>query len=387
MNDKTREHHGNPDEEKQTHDTHEYDETIVQHVLMDARELMTTRQALENYRDMVSSAGIDGLDPIAKKLMMVNLQQLKLKGNTVGMESFDVTNDSISVEDFAEWINGLSDKIKSLIDKLIALAKDYASKIMSGVESVKSQAEDLINRARKSTKRPANELHGDDKEVSIDNPSILWANGEFCIGDCRSEQEVVKFFLNVWPKYAKEQISRAKKMVGEYDVETGNSENFEANMGFIGNHQTLVAGITKEVLPGNKQIAFKYVALGPELVDAEDAEPAPAKHSFEVRSLSEINTALKANISTMNALGSLFKAESEVLHDMSSLSEALMQLEGRRGETIWKSARDGLDDISTAMLDLIGRLKPSYDPIVRHLAKVGNARNAICRKELDALGQ
>lgn len=362
--------------------------TLVTDTLDQLQDHIAQRAALENYRDMILSAGHDGLDPVAKQLMLVNLQQLKLKRNSVGMESFDSGCQEITLEGFSEWIEGLGEKIRALIDKLIAMAKEFASKIMSGVESVKQQSEDLIKRAMKrGNSKPATELHDENKEVSIDNPSILWANGEFCIADCRSEQEVIKFFLQVWPKYAKDQVARAKKMVSEYDVESGNSENFESNMGFIGNHQSFVNNVTSLVLPGNKQIAFKYVALGPELVDAKDAEPAPDTHSFEVRTGAEIHSTLKANIATMNALGGLFRAESEVLNEMATLGQALTTLEGRRSETIWKTARDGLDDISNAMLDLIGRLKPNYDPIVRHLAKVGNARNAICRKELDALGQ
>lgn len=360
--------------------------TTVTDTLDQLQDHIAQRAALENYRDMIIASGHDGLDPVAKQLMLVNLQQLKR--NSIGMESFDSGCRDITLEGFSEWIDGLGEKIRVLIDKLIAMAKEFASKIMSGVESVKQQSEDLIKRAMKrGNSKPATELHDDNKEVSIDNPSILWANGEFCIGDCRSEQEVIKFFLQVWPKYAKDQVARAKKMIGEYDVESGNSENFEANMGFIGNHQSLVNNVTSLVLPGNKQIAFKYVALGPELVDATDAEPAPETHSFEVRTGAEIHNSLKANIATMNALGGLFRAEAEVLNEMAALGQALTTLEGRRSETIWKTARSALDDISNAMLDLIGRMKPNYDPIVRHLAKVGKARNAICRKELDALGQ
>lgn len=355
------------------------------------QDMIVQRAALENYRDMVLAAGPDGIDPVARQIMAINLQQLKLNRNSVGMESFDSGCQEISAEDFSEWLSSLGEKIKALIERLIAMAKEYASKIMSGVESVKTQAEELMERVRKRTRtasnEASNELHGHAQTVDIDNPSLLWANGEFCVADCRPEQEVVKFFITTWPKYAKDQVTRAKKMISEYDVESGNSENFESNIGFIGNHQSLVNNITSLVLPGNKAVAFKYVALGPELIEAPDAEPAPDSHSFGVRTLAEINGTLKSNVATMNALGNMFKSESEVLQDMASLSDALMGLESRRGETVWKSARDGLDDISKAMMDLIARLKPNYDPIVRHLAKVGNARNAVCRKELDALGQ
>lgn len=353
--------------------------------------LIVQRAALENYRDLVATAGADGLDPTAKRLMLINLAQIKARSRSYGMESFDSDREEISVEDFGEWLSDLGQRIKDLIAKLIAVAEEYASKLMSGIEGVKTKAEELMDRIRRRKaagpqKRVANELHDGDI-IKVDAPAILWANGELCVGDCRGEQEVVKFFVQTWPRYAKEQITRAKKMISEYDVESGNSDNFESNIGFIGNHGSVVNYITRHVLPGNKSIAFKYVALGPELVDAEDATPAPAVVEYEIRPMVEITNALKANIATMNALGAMFKAESEVLHDMSTLSDALMGLENRRNETVWKSARDGLDDISRAMMELIGRLKPNYDPIVRHLAKVGTARNAVCQRELDALGQ
>lgn len=362
------------------------EETTIEDTVDGLQELIVQRSALENYRGMVVAAGKDGLDPVASELMQVNLNHLKLRRSGYGMESFN-QDSMVTLEDFDEWLSNLSSKIKAFIERLIALAKEYASKILSGIEGVKSEAEKLIDRARNKVRKPSNELHDGDQVISIDSPGILWVNGEFCNADCKSEQEVIKFFTTTWPKYAQDQINRAKKMISEYDVESGNSENFESNIGFIGNHQSLVQSITKVVLPGNKQIAFKYVALGPELVDDESAEPAPAKHTFVVRTPNEINGVLKSNIATMNALGNMFKSEADVLHEMSSLSSALMNLENRRGETVWKSARDGLDDISKAMMDLIGRLKPNYDPIVRHLAKVGTARNAVCRKELDTLGQ
>ncbi|ABY62986.1 internal head protein [Pseudomonas phage 201phi2-1] len=360
---------------------------IVTDVLDECQDLIIQRAALERYRDQLVQAGPDGLDHVAKHFMLVGLQQLKVRKNSTGMESFDADRETVTVEDFSEWLSNLGERIKQLINKLIALAKQAASKIMSGIEGVKTQSEELMERARKSARRPSNERHGEGKEITIDSPSLLWTDGEFCVGDCKSEQNVVKFFVGAWPKYAIDQIQRAKKMISEYDVESGNSDNFESNMGFIGNHQSLVATVTRDILPGNKQIAFKYVALGPELVDAEDAQPAPDKHSFEIRTLVEITSTLKQNVATMNALGQMYRSESEVLTEMATLADALMKLEGRRGETVWKSARDGLDDISKAMMDLIGRLKPNYDPIVRHLAKVGTARNAVCRKELDALGQ
>lgn len=351
------------------------------------QELFVQRSALENYREMVIAAGPDGLGPTAAQIMLINLHQLKHSNTGVSMESFTQDRLSLSSEDFGEWLSNLGQRIKELIEKLIKMAKEYAAKIMTGVESVKTQSEQLIERIRGRGKKASNELHGEANEITISDPSVLWANGEFCINDCKAEQDVIRFFTTIWPKYAKDQIARAKKMISEYDVESGNSENFESNIGFLGNHQSLVNNITQLVLPGNKQIGFKYVALGPDLIDADDATPAPANHSFEVRSLSQINAVLKSNIATMNAMGAMFRSEAEVLHEMSSLSEALMGLEGRRSETVWKSAREGLDDISKSMMDLISRLKPNYDPIVRHLAKVGTARNAVCRKELDALGQ
>lgn len=369
-------------------DTHDMDANTIQDSVLEVQELMGVRSALENYRDQVAAAGIDGLDPVAKQMMLVNLRQLKLSRNSVGLESFDLSKDTLSVEDFSESIHSLGEKIMAVIKRLIEMAKQFASKMMSGLETVKTTAEQLIDQIRRkkrsSNEHVSQEFHEGDKTITIDNPGILFADGKFCIDDCKSEQEVIKFFLQAWPKYAIDQIHRAKKMIGEYDVESGNSENFESNAGFIGNHESLVANITQAVLPGNKAIAFKYVALGPELVDAEDAAKPPASHTYEVRTEVEMTGTLRKNIATMNALGKLYGEEASVLKEMSQLAEALGKLENRRGETIFKGARDGLDAISNMMMDLITRLKPNYDPIVRHLARVGTARNVTVRKELDA---
>lgn len=389
MHEDTRENPSNlPDLVKQV-DDHSLDANTIQDTVLEVQQLMGVRTALEHYRDQVAAAGVDGLDPIAKQLMLVNLQHLKLNRNAIGMEDFTLQQDTLSAEDFTESLSGLSEKIMALINRLIEMAKQFASKMMSGLENVKTQAEDLMdqirNKKRGSTKHVSNEFHDGEVTVTIENPSILFADGHFCIDDCRSEQEVIKFFLQQWPKYAVEQISRAKKMISEYDVESGNSDNFESNAGFIGNHESLVRNITEAVLPGNKAIAFKYVALGPELVDAENASPAPAKHTYAIRTEVEMNGTLRKNIATMNALGKLYREEATVLREMSNLADAVSGLEGRRGETIFKSARNGLDAISNMMMDLITRLKPNYDPIIRHLARVGTARNVAVRKELDAV--
>jgi hypothetical protein len=387
MSDDTRESHTHrPDDEAA--DDHTADANFIQDTVLEVNELMGVRTALEQYRDQVAAAGIDGLDPVAKQIMRVNLQQLKLSRNAIGLESFDLSKDTLSVEDFAESLSNLGEKIMALINRLIEMAKQFATKMMAGLETVKTQAEELMdsirNKKRGPAKRVSQEFHEGDQTITIDNPGILFANGKFCLDDCRAEQEVIKFFIQQWPKYAIEQISRAKKMVGEYDVESGNSENFESNAGFIGNHESLVKGITEAVLPGNKEIAFKYVALGPELVDSEHATKPPASHTYEVRTEVEMTGTLRKNVATMNALGSMYKEEAAVLQEMSTLAESLNKLEGRRGETIFKGARDALDAISNMMMDLITRLKPNYDPIVRHLARVGTARNAAVRKEFDA---
>lgn len=350
-------------------------------------ELIMQRTALEYYRDIVSSAGPDGLDPIAKQIMTINLIQLKTISRKYGMETFEVDHEKISLEDIEEWLSGLSKRIKALIEKLISLAKEYASKLMSGITGVKSEAEQLMDRIRDKRHRSSNELHSGEKSITISSPAILWANGVFCNSECKSEQEIIKFFVNVWPKYAKSQVTRAKKMISDYDIDLGNPKDFEANYEFIGNHQSIATNISDKVLPGNKIVGFKYGALGPELIDAEDVESPPEKFTFPIRTFSEINSTLKVNIATMDALSKMFASEEDVLNDMASLGDAVMSLENRRGETIWKGARESLDEISKIMMELIGHLKPNYDPIVRHLTKVANARNAVCRKELDTLGQ
>lgn len=386
MSDDTRQNPGNrPDLVDQVDDL-SYDENTVEDTVLEIKELMGLRSTLENYRDQVAAAGTDGLDPIAKLLMQVNMRRVTIQCNSVGMESFNPGTVDVSTEDFSEALKGVGEKIMALINKLIDMAKQFAAKIMSGVESVKTQAEELMTKIKKRAggSTASNEFHDGDPKVTISSPGILFSDGEFCLDDCRSEQEVIKFFMSPWPKYAIDQVNRAKKMISEYDVESGNSENFESNAGFIGNHESLVANIKKSILPGNKSVGFKYVALGPDLVDAEGAQEAPESHTFNVRTEGEINGTLRKNIATMNALGGLFKQEAEVLNHMATLSKALGDLESRRGETVWKSARGSLDEISNMMMDLITRLKPNYDPIVRHLAKVGSARNAAVRKELDA---
>lgn len=389
MHDDSRQNPSNlPDLIKQV-DDHDMDATTIQDTVLEVNELMGIRTAMEQYRDQVAAAGIDGLDPVAKQIMQVNLRQLKLRSNALGLESFDPAIDTLSAEDYTETLSNLGKKIMELIQRLIALAKQFASKMMAGLETVKTVAEELMEQIRRkkrgSSDNVSKEYHTGERTITIDNPSILFANGNFCLDDCKSEQEVIKFFIQQWPKYAIDQIQRAKKMISEYDVESGNSENFEANADFIGNHESLVKGITNAILPGNKVIAFKYVALGPELVDAEDAAKAPASHTFEVRTEVELNGTLRKNIATMNALGKMYSEEAAVLNEMATLAGALNKLEDRRGETIFKGARDGLDAISTMMMDLITRLKPNYDPIVRHLARVGTARNATVRKEYDAM--
>lgn len=365
----------------------EYSSNTIEDTVVSVRELIDIRTSVECYRDQLKAAGQDGLDPVAKQLMAINLQQLKARPKSYGLESFDAEQE-VTLEDFSEWLGNLGERIKQLIDKFIKYAKEYAARIMTGVEKVKTQAEELIERAKgRSKNKASNELHDEGQVINLGSVAILFADGEFCLSDHRAEKEVIKFFDASWPRYAKDQITRAKKMIAEYDVESGNSENFEANIGFLGNHTSFTNSVTAVVLPGNKQVGFKYGALGPELVNAEGAKEAPSEYSFTTRSSAEVNNTLKQNVVMLNALSGLFKADSSVLNEMATLSEALLGLENRRGETVWKSAREGLDDISKAMMELINKLKPNYDPIVRHLTTVANARNAVCRKELDALGQ
>ena len=388
MSEDTRENHTHrPDDELA--DDHTYDSNFIQDSVLEVQELMGVRTALENYRDQVAAAGIDGLDPVAQQMMLVNLRQLKLSRAGIGLESFDQAKDTLSVEDFSGSLSALGKKIMEIINRLIEMAKQFAKKMMAGLETVKTTAEDLMDQIRRKKRGPtrnvSQELHTDETTITIDSPGILFADGKFCIDDCKSEQEIIKFFIQQWPKYAVDQVNRAKKMISEYDVESGNSENFESNAGFIGNHESMVKAITEAVLPGNKVVNFKYTALGPELVDAEGAAKAPASHTYTVRTEVEMNGTLRKNIATMNALGTMYKEENTVLTAMAGLAEALNKLEGRRGETIFKGARDGLDAISNMMMDLITRLKPNYDPIIRHLARVGTARNATVRKEFEAM--
>lgn len=361
----------------------ELEDNAVNNDTQELSQLVTDRAALEKFHGQVLHAGRDGLDPIATKALHIGLAHLGMEKAQVSNEDF--TDINISAEDIGEKLKEIGRKIMELIDRMIEAGKAFAAKIMSGITGVVNEAEALVERVRSGRKGPSNELH-DDKTITISSPGILMTDGEFCADDCKSEIEVVKFFQNFWPRYAIEQIKRASKMIGEYDVESGNSDNFKANAEFLGNHPSLVSKIETLILPGNKQIAFKYVALGPELVDAEDAKPAPDKYTMEVRDSTSIVKTLRLNIEHMKALSKLFEAEADVLKEMKNLSQSVMDLENRRGETIFKGARDDLDTISNMVMGLVNRLKPNYDPIVRHLAKVGSARNAVCRQELDARG-
>lgn len=346
------------------------------------RQLITDRIAVERFYYAVEEAGPDGLSSQARTALRIGLNQLKLPGVNISNENFVDLN--ISAEDLKEQLAAIGRKIMEVIEKLIDKAKEIGSRIMSGIDGVINEAEELIKRAKDGIRsKVSNELHND-SQIAISAPDILWADGKFCVEDCHSELEVIKFFQTTWPKYAEQQINRAKGMVSEYDVESGNSDNFKANADFIGNHQSLVTNITQLVLPGNKKIAFKYVALGPELVEAEGAKPAPETLELDVRDANAIQKTLRSNIEHMKALSKLFTAESEVLIQMKILSQAVMDLENRRGETIFKGARNDLDAITQMVMGLVNRLNPNYDPIVRHLAKVGTARNMVCRKELDA---
>lgn len=358
-------------------------ENMVVDYSSELNQLVTDKVALEKYYDQVVSAGRDGLDPIAQQAMQIGLASLGMEKAKVSKENFVDLN--ISAEDIAEQLKAIGKKIMEFIDKLIDSAKQFASKVMAGLTTVREQAEALLEKLKNPSKRASTE-RANETVINIDSPAILWADGRFCIEDAKAETEVVKFFQTAWSSYAIDQIRRAKKMISEYDVESGNSENFKANSEFIGNHASLVNSITRQILPGNKQIKFKYVALGPELVEAEGAEEAPSTYPLEVRSSPAIANTLRMNIARMDALGNLFAVESNILSEMKLLSQAVMDLENRRGETVWKSARDDLDAITNMVMELINRLRPSYDPIVRHLAKVGTARNAVCSKELIALG-
>lgn len=384
MHEDTRENPSNRPELLVADFDQEYDGDVVQDTVLEIKELMGLRSSVERFHEQVKAAGKDGLDPIAKAIMQVNLRNVKLANSTsYSLEDFGQGDELPSNEDFMEKAKGLGEKIAELISKLIAHAKQFAAKIMSGIDSVKTKAEELLK--RRTGAKASNELHEGDKVITLKSPGMLFANGEFCLGECRTEQEVVKFFLTQWPKYAIDQINRAKKMISEYDVESGNSDNFKANFDFIGKHQSLVNSIVEKVLPGNKSIGFKLVALGPYLKDAEDAKPAPDEHSFAVRTLAEIQGTLRKNAATMEACAKLFQEEADVLQHMTTLSKAIADLEGRRTETHWKSAKEDLDTITSLMLDLVIKLKPNYDPIVSYLGKVGAARNAACEQELAAL--
>lgn len=354
---------------------------------LELEALLTDRVTVEKFYGQIKDAGRDGLDPVAQKALLIGLNNIRSVGVKVSTEDF--TDINVSTEDIGEYLKAIGKRIMELIDALIEKAKVLGAKIMSGVTGVINDAEELIDRARSRPKRKdnvaSNELHGD-KTITLSNPSILMADGEFCSGDCKSEVEVVKFFQGPWPQYAIDQIKRARKMISEYDVESGNSDNFKHNAEFLGNHSSLVNRITEIILPGNKAVAFKYVALGPELVDAENAKPAPETFTMDVRESTSITKTLKENIEHMRGLSKILEEEAKVLHEMKELSKGVQDLEGRRGETIFKGAREDLDQISNMIMGLVNRLKPNLDPIVRHLARVGAARNAVCRQELDARG-
>lgn len=380
--DVSRQHHQDHVDLTEQDNTQAPDVTIDDHA-QELSRLVETRATLESYLDHITQAGKDGLDPTALKAMRISLNRRGSKDLLPSMESIDV----VSTEDVAESLKAklkqVGERIMEIINKLIERAKEAVQAIMSGANKVKAQAEEMLNRKGKSS-NVSNELH--DGDITIDNPVMLFAGDKFCLDDFKAEQEVAKFFGRTWPQYATDQISRLNKRIKDFDVAEGDLTKFQADSEFIGRHETIVKMIENVTLPGNRQVGFKWVALGPMLKEAEAAKPAPDSYSFSIRTTMEIHKTLKTNVAMMNHMSELFTAESKVLNELKTVSENLGQLEGRRGEAIWKASRDAVDTISREIIELIPKFWPNYDPIVKHLVSTGNARNRVCQQELERIG-
>lgn len=99
MTDETREHHvdhagtnDGPPEQPGT-------STIIEDNVLEMEELLGIQTALESYKSQIAAAGRDGLDPVAKEIMLVNLRHLSCgKASGYGLESLTVV-DPESIED------------------------------------------------------------------------------------------------------------------------------------------------------------------------------------------------------------------------------------------------------------------------------------------------
>ncbi|AEH03523.1 internal head protein [Pseudomonas phage PhiPA3] len=375
--------HNRPDL-KDAPDEFEQPDTITDDHLEQIDELVAMHHSLENYLSHLEAAGPDGLSRHAKRAMQMGLNHIDSKLNRMTCSLEDSESTETDNSSLGNRIKEIAKRIYQFILKLIDQAKQYAKKVIGGSERVKSKAEELLKQIRDRTKpKPANELHNEASHVTVNSPGILFADGHFCLAECRTEQEIIKFFLQTYPQYTKDQINKLTKAVKSYDVESGDVREYESISEFVGKHVSLVASIADKILPGNKKVEFRYTALGPYLGDA-DAKDAPSEYSFEARHRAAIEDTLKQNIATMNAVAKLLKAEASILDEMRELSQQLMGLQNRRGETVWRSAREALDKVCTDSMELFQRIRPDYGPISAHLTRIGKARNDVCELELKA---
>jgi hypothetical protein len=303
-------------------DTTDINPQTVEYNNVDGDEVAEAITSLEEFRQLLTQAGPDGLNGQSGAILRVALRSIdRVIGYDTpvpGLESFDgsprsaLRKANVSLEDITDRIQKGVAKAKEMLGKLLAWLKAQWTDAKSRYAKVDALQSTVTAAVKAAPTGKAESL-----TFTIQNPKHLYVGGELDLS-LGSEVKAITWLKSAHMKWVLEGMTFASKLVSTYQVEEGNAEDFfrtfgEARRSWFGTRPT--AGLT---IAGGYVIDYKDEHSS-SLALQDDDRAAPKPVGLEVRDRSALDQFVSSSKAMQAAMGGLFdltEGASESLEDV-----------------------------------------------------------------------
>lgn len=358
----------------QTIETVELADAECNEVDQELGETVATVQALEEYSQLLRTAGATGVSPQTVQFLKVGLEHIEttmFDGQmSHALEQYNPKAEVVSLED------SIKDKIKAGIARVIKLFKMWLDRIGVYYANYKNGL-NRLNAKVKATRVKLDALEFvSDVEVKFMNTSGLSADGKSLINDTSLVSGLTQFITADYPDFLLATYKVIRDELNQADPERTDISELTAKL------KDELADITPEipfnevaVFPGN--VRLKATKNSNYKLEEDKSLKTLMEHSYVVTDKRMMEIRLKNIEGILDTLNKAVDRSNDVTKTVKQTQDSILKFMKKLTES---------DDVSTAnltaLLSLLEDNKPSSEAVLTYLIKTVSQYLAVTEQEI-----
>lgn len=358
----------------QTIETVELADAECNEVDRELGETVATVHALEEYRELLKTAGVSGISPQTVKFLKVGLEHIEtttFDGQmSHALEHYDPKVEVVSLED------SIKDKIKSGIAKVIKLFKIWLDRIGTYYTNYKNGL-NRLNSKVKTTRVKLDALEFvKDVEVKFMDTSGLSADGKSLVNDTSLITGLTQFITADYPDF----------LLATYKVIRDELNKADPERDDVGE---LVAKLNEELADITPEVPFNGVAVFPGnfrlkatknsnyKLELDESLKTLMEHSYIITDKRMMELRLKNIEGILETLNKAVSRSKDLTNTVKQTQDSILKFMEKLAESDESTSTN-----LTALLSLLEDNKPSSEAVLTYLIKTVSQYLAVTEQEI-----